>query len=87
MKRVFLLMLLAACAQAQTPDPLPSEDTCNATRHASLIGRDATALEQVLILGKVRVVRPGQPVTMDFWPDRINFMIDENERITRITCG
>ena len=54
---------------------------------AALIGQDATALERVLIMGKVRVLRPGQAMTMDYWPDRINFMIDGDNRIERITCG
>ena len=87
MKRALFLILLAACAQAETSDPLPVEDTCNATPRAALIGQDATALERVLIMGKVRVLRPGQAMTMDYWPDRINFMIDDANRIERITCG
>lgn len=90
MKRLAILLLLAGCAQAQTAEtlpPLPADDTCDAARHASLIGQDATALERVLVMGRVRVIRPRQPVTMDYWPGRINFVIDEDERISRITCG
>ena len=87
MKRALFLMMLAACTQAEISDPLPEDDTCNAAPRAALIGEDATALERVLIMEKVRVLRPGDAMTMDYWPDRINFMIDGDNRIARITCG
>lgn len=83
-----LLLLLVACATTQPAAlPAPSEDTCKAITHSALIGQDATALEKTLILGMVRVIRPGDAVTMDFRPSRINFTIDENEVISRIFCG
>jgi hypothetical protein len=88
MKRgALLFLLLAACAVAETPLPIPENDTCNAAPYAELIGQDVTALEEVLIMQRIRILRPEQPMTMDFWPDRINFLIDENERISRFFCG
>ncbi len=85
-----LVAILSACTGGETPTPLlpPTiEDTCNAARYGDLIGQDATALEKVLILGMVRVVRPGDMVTMDFQPERINFGIGIDNRITDISCG
>lgn len=92
----FMLMLATACTgpapiapQQGTPRPTmpsPAEDTCNAARYAGLIGQDATALERVLILSQVRVIRPGQAVTMDYRAERINFNVDEGNRITSIIC-
>lgn len=35
----------------------------------------------------VRVVRPGEAVTMDFRPDRLTVTIDEHQVISRATCG
>ena len=97
MTRVFLLLALAlsACAPLALPpqagvEPgpaMPAADTCGAGPYAGLIGQPATALERVLILRQVRVIRPGDAVTMDFREDRINFLIDGSERIARITCG
>jgi hypothetical protein len=89
MKQLIALIALAGCSATQLPAtaPEPANDTCDAANYATLIGQPSTALERVLLMGKVRVIRPNQPVTMDFWPDRINFMIDENEQIARITCG
>ncbi|HCP81400.1 MAG TPA: hypothetical protein DIT67_07335 [Octadecabacter sp.] len=86
------ILFLAACeavAPAPTMDPLPTptQDTCNASTYGHLIGQDATALERVMLLGQVRVIRPGQAVTMDFRPERINFNVGEDERITSIHCS
>ncbi|SMY08345.1 I78 family peptidase inhibitor [Flavimaricola marinus] len=88
-----LLALLAACAPGTAPTPpgpaIPAveDDTCGAAPYARLIGQDATALERELIMRQVRVIRPGMVVTMDFSAQRINFEIDDNNRIARIYCG
>ncbi|SFR97494.1 I78 family peptidase inhibitor [Yoonia litorea] len=90
MKRILLVLVLGACAELapQLPaTPEVQDDTCNANTYADLVGRGATALERVLILGQVRVIRPDDAVTMDFRPERINFMIDDENAISRITCG
>ena len=67
--------------------PMPETDTCGAAPHGGVIGQDATALERVLILRPVRVIRPGTAVTQDFAPGRINFDIDGAGRVARIWCG
>lgn len=87
MKQLITLILLAGCAATTQTLPPQGEDTCNAAAYADLIGQNATALERVLLLGKVRVIRPGDAVTMDFLPERINFMIGANETIQSIDCG
>lgn len=91
MRYLFILPLLAACASApQPPEPPRSParpDTCGAARYENLIGQDATALERVLIMGQVRVIRPGMAVTKDYRPARINFDIGTDNRILRINCG
>ena len=63
------------------------ENSCGARRHGSLLGKDATVLERVLILGPVQVLRPGSIAAQDFQPDRINFIIGRDNTITNITCG
>ena len=94
MKRLAILglLFLAGCDATVPGDrppafPVGEADTCGGNRYASLIGQDATALERVLILGQVRVIRPGMAVTMDFRPERLNFEIDGAGRIARISCG
>ncbi|SMX40051.1 I78 family peptidase inhibitor [Octadecabacter ascidiaceicola] len=95
MKKMFAIapiVFLAACEAVTPPpalDPLPTpdQDTCNASTYSHLLGQDATALERVMLLGQVRVIRPNQAVTMDYRPNRINFNIAEDERITSIHCS
>jgi len=93
---VLLLGMLAACGsgvQVSAPVssgptiPPPQSDTCQATPYARLIGQDATALERELILRQVRLIRPGDAVTQDFRPVRLNFEIGPDNRILRIFCG
>lgn len=83
-----IALSLASCAPQLGP-VLPSgpDDTCGAATHGALIGQDATALERVLIMRQVRVIRPGDMVTADYAPGRINFQIDDTNTIARITCG
>jgi hypothetical protein len=85
-----LLIALAACTNLPTDGPAvppAAKDTCGAARQSALIGQDATALERVMLLGQVRVIRPGMAVTMDFRAERINFVVSETGRIGRIYCG
>lgn len=91
---ILALCALAACGTrgpiASPPaDPVPvgAADTCGAAPYSNLIGQDATALERVLILRQVRVIRPNDAVTEDFRPVRINFNIGADETIRTITCG
>ena len=37
--------------------------------------------------GPKRILRPGQPMTMDQSGQRVNVVVDAQNRITRITCG
>ena len=91
-----ILLLVSACGPPLQPSPPlvappvltpAAEDTCNAAQYGNLIGQDASALERVLLMGPVRVVRPGMAVTMDYSAARINFSIDAANRINQITCG
>jgi len=97
---VLAVLTLAACSGPTGPIssgapagpvagsfPTGMENTCDGERYGTLVGQDATALERVLILGQVRVIRPGMVVTQDYRPERINFEIGSDGRVARITCG
>ncbi|SEQ43385.1 Peptidase inhibitor I78 family protein [Loktanella sp. DSM 29012] len=93
------LLALMACGgsprgvapQAQTavdnPVPMGVDNSCGGRRYGSLVGKDATVLETVLILGPVQVIRPGGITAQDYQPDRINFIVGGDGTITQITCG
>ena len=81
------------------PTPAPVADAndaatqCNADAAQSFVGQqagdDVVAQAQAAAgaEGAVRVIKPGQPVTMDFRADRLNVEIDEQGAIVRISCG
>lgn len=97
MRWAALALVLAGCAVVDSPAaprsveapavPVAQDDTCAAAPYADLIGQPGTALERVLILRPIRILRPDTPVTQEIMARRINFVIDRDDRITRIFCG
>ena len=88
---------LAACSTTMPPmntgGPYPPlEMQCDADRARWAIGREATAevVEEVRAATQsrdVRVIHPGQAVTMDYSTVRVNIHVNERNAITSITCG
>lgn len=91
MKRGIALGLMLAACSPQAPDVQAKQITgpteCGAEKYQYLVGQDATALEKVLILGPVRIMRPDTAVTMDFRMERINFKLGAGNLVTQVTCG
>jgi Peptidase inhibitor I78 family len=87
---IFMAGSLTACTQAETPPPVkPVPFACDPKEFASFIGQDestlyATTFQYGVIL---RVIKPGQPVTMDYSDARVNFLLDAKGKITKVTCG
>lgn len=100
MRGLLLAGLLVGCAASPAPEDAPRPpsmdepvgETCNAARVQGHGGnRLSDALERN-ILGEsraeqVRVIRPGESYTMDHRADRLNIRVDEQGRITAISCG
>ncbi|MCB8837773.1 I78 family peptidase inhibitor [Aurantimonas sp. VKM B-3413] len=66
--------------------------TCNAGAAQFLVGRlanvEATdAAKEATGAENVRVLFPGQPVTQEFEPGRLNLDTDNQNRITAVRCG
>jgi hypothetical protein len=95
--RAFLIaagaLTLGACTNSAKPaasPPAPEADLCGAGRFKQYVGQFYSAETGARILaaaGQVRTIRPGDAVTMDFRPDRLNLEIGEDGRITRFRCG
>jgi len=83
------LLLCAACTLEPPPtaEPAPEPDACGAARFSALIGGPLAAFDPGLAPGPVRVIGPGQAVTMDYAPARLNVSHDRSRVITRIACG
>lgn len=60
---------------------------CGAEGFADLRGQHFTALADVRLVGQLRVLRPGQGLTRDLMPDRLNVQVDPEGRVLRVFCG
>jgi hypothetical protein len=57
------------------------------TEAEALVGQDKSAAGNLAHKGPIRVIGPGQAVTMDFSPSRLNIDYDNAGKITRVWCG
>ena len=68
-----------------------SQSNCSAEDAKRLVGQSKLSEAQIKALSKaqiVRVVQPGQPVTMDYRVERVTVTIDpKTQKITAATCG
>jgi hypothetical protein len=99
-KRNFMLLpllgvSLAACAAkpVRTGGPLPPQlRACNPDVVQDEVGKAATAerIEAIRVRSGskvVRVLRPGQMMTMDFRGDRVDVHVDAQDLIVSVSCG
>lgn len=68
-------------------DMTEDEDACGASQYQDLVGQPRSEAEAVDWPEPFRIVGPDTAVTMDFNPERINIVYDENDVVTRIDCG
>ncbi len=70
-----------------TPTDPAASDTCNMAQYASLIGKPATDPGVPPAGATVRIIKPGDQVTMDFQATRLNVDVDAAGTITGLRCG
>lgn len=89
-------LLLAGCVPSSPPEPVQppdgAMDRCGWGRLGAYLGRLPTDDVMARIRSeaghdRIRTIRPGDAVTMDFSPDRLNVEIGEDGRIRRFRCG
>jgi hypothetical protein len=92
----FALPLIAlstmGCAPIQAQTPKAPATRCGAEKVAGLIGKKRTpALEKrVQALSgaaRIRWIRPGMMITMDYSETRLNVRVDVRGRILSVNCG
>lgn len=94
------LALLASCTGSAGPcNPTatpafspPADDQCGAAELARYAGAQATDEVRATIAARlgdrrVRYIAPGDAVTMDYAPSRLNVELGEDGRIVRLRCG
>ncbi len=90
---LFVLPLLAACQPAPTGTvdvgsgarPIGG-DACNAAQYADKVGGPMGDLRYPPSR-ETRLINPGEMVTMEFNPERLNIEIDKAGRVVAVTCG
>ncbi|MDX3906435.1 MAG: I78 family peptidase inhibitor [Pigmentiphaga sp.] len=98
--KAFALAALAVAAGCTAPTPAaapqPSVESareqCNAEPAQFLVGQKLTAVltdeaRKASGAKSARVLRPGQAVTMEFNPMRVNVEVNRSEVVTAIRCG
>ncbi len=75
-------------APVTTPpaDPAAS-DTCNLAQYTALVGKPATDPGVPAASATVRIIKPGDQVTMDFQAARLNIEVDAAGNISGVRCG
>ena len=79
------LVALGAC----TPEePYHVEyESCSPYGYHDQIGKPRASVEAITFHQPVRIYGPGDAVTADHNPDRINFELDDKGTVAKITCG
>ena len=86
-------MLIALLAQQPAAEPpAPEPKVCDATPAQVLVGERyrrhvPTRAKRLSGAQTVRVIWPGQAVTMDFREDRLDLIVDYQRTITAVRCG
>lgn len=89
---------VSACAQqassvrAPATPAAPAAGVCNAAGAQFALGQSLTAQVQTEAQTRsgakiVRVLRPGQMVTMEFNEQRLNLEVDGTGRVIQVRCG
>ncbi|MCL1636051.1 I78 family peptidase inhibitor [Luteimonas sp. SX5] len=82
-------------AAETTPSPPPAADVakrCDAANAQWAVGKpaDQTLIDKAVSDSgsqTVRVIKPGEAVTMDFREDRLNIEVDAENNVATVRCG
>ncbi|WP_157937723.1 I78 family peptidase inhibitor [Oceaniglobus roseus] len=88
------LVLLGGCVAQNGTTPPPTGQppaaeggSCGASGYESLVGTNIAAVTLPDRGRDMRLIRPGDAVTMDFRETRLNIEIDDAGVIQRVYCG
>ncbi|MFN3537974.1 MAG: I78 family peptidase inhibitor [Brevundimonas sp.] len=84
---------LAACSALPQHEggsgmPPSADDQCRASEHQSLIGQNRSQIPQAPAGATWRITCTSCAMTMDYRPDRLNILYDQQANIVReVKCG
>lgn len=86
------LLPLAACMTTPKAEGLADGAGCGDAKAADLIGKRWTEALRAPTQKRtgardLRVIAPGDAVTMDYRPDRLNIETDAEGKVVRLKCG
>lgn len=89
---VAALIALSGCQSAGNKSAAsaavdPELDRCGASQYQQYVGKPLSSINDVRFEGPVRAIPYNSAVTMDFNLNRLNFMGDPQQKITRVYCG
>jgi hypothetical protein len=88
-----VVLALAGCSPPRPePVPPPPSGPCRVEGLAGLVGHPATSelgreAQRTSGAARLRWIRPGDAVTMDFSPTRLNIHLDARNEVERFACG
>lgn len=62
-------------------------DTCGAEDFQTALGQSREIIPGLGVSREIRIISPGDIVTQEYNPLRMNFYVNGNGIITRVTCG
>jgi hypothetical protein len=85
-------VLLTACAGSGVREPGMGDPRCRAAGAQAELGKTIDpAVTEAARAGsgalRARVIKPGEAVTMDADPQRLNIEVDDTGKIRRLRCG
>ena len=92
MRLLPLALLLGACAVTQQPPTIGAGAICKADGLGDLVGQPATSELGAQALERagartLRWIQPRTAVTMDYRQDRLDVHLDENNVVSKFSCG
>lgn len=67
-------------------NPDNPSDTCGLSQWEPMVGKDISTM-RIGVGKRIRIISPGDQVTMDFVPERLNIYVNDENIITEIKCG
>ena len=78
-------LILTGCQMA--PPATEPEDACNASGWMWLVGQPVDVVAASTFPAPMRVIGPGDLVTTDYLPNRLNVTYNEAGVVTDVDCG